>query len=196
MLICICLVYIAGCPFFKSASAQVTFPVGADGLPAWVKQVGARQTPQRRRVFSANAYGAVGDGVKNSTRAIQKAIDVCARAGGGTVDFDPGSYVTGAIFLKSNVHLRLDKGVKLLGSQNDDDYPLIWTRVAGIEMKWPAALINVNDQNNIKISGGGTIDGRGEKWWEKYWKMRREDYDLRGLRWAVDYDAQRKPRKS
>jgi hypothetical protein len=58
-------------------------------------------------------------------------------------------------------------------------------------MKWPAALINVNDQQNVEISGGGTIDGRGQKWWDLYWKMRRDDYEPRGLRWAVDYDAAR-----
>ena len=58
-------------------------------------------------------------------------------------------------------------------------------------MNWPAALINVNGQSNVKISGGGTIDGRGEKWWTRYWELRREDYEPRGLRWASDYDAQR-----
>ncbi len=95
--------------------------------------------------------------------------------------FKPGSYVTGALFLKSNVHLRVDEGVTLLGSQEDADYPTIWTRVAGIEMKWPAALINVNEQKNVKLSGGGTIDGRGKKWWDKYWDLRRNDYEPRGL---------------
>ena len=59
------------------------------------------------------------------------------------------------------MHLRIDKDVTLLGSQEDADYPSIWTRVAGIEMKWPAALINVNEGKNVRISGGGTIDGRG-----------------------------------
>ncbi len=57
-------------------------------------------------------------------------------------------------------------------------------------MKWPAALINVNDQRNVKISGAGTIDGRGQKWWDKYWALRRE-YEPKGLRWASDYDAER-----
>ena len=170
---------------------QATFPLRADGLPAWVNQVGARHSPKSRRIFLANAYGAVADGVTNSTRAIQKAIEACAKAGGGIVSFKSGAYVSGAIFLKSNVHLRVDQGVTLLGSQEDADYPSIWTRIAGIEMNWPAALINVNDQKNVKISGGGTIDGRGEKWWDRYWKLRREDYEPRGLRWAADYDAER-----
>jgi len=188
----LCCLFLAWCgfgaPFVTPLQAQARFPLGADGLPAWVKQVGARQSPSLPTVFLANAYGAAGNGATNSTRAIQKAIDACAKAGGGIVSFKAGSYVTGSIFLKSNVHLRVDKAVTLLGSQEDADYPLIWTRVAGIEMKWPAALINVNDQKNVKISGAGTIDGRGQKWWDKYWQLRLEGDELR---WAADYDAQR-----
>src|SRR5919198_85483 len=181
----------AFCPTIAStASAQATAAAGAGDLPAWVKQAGARRAPKARRVFSANAYGAKGDGAKNSTRAIQKAIDACAKAGGGVVTFRPGRYVTGALFVKSNVNLRVGEGVTLLASQEDADYPRIWTRVAGVEMRWPAALINVNGQRNVRISGGGTVDGRGQKWWQRYWDLRR-DYEPRGLRWAADYDAER-----
>ena len=50
------------------------------------------------------------------------------------------------------------------------------TRVAGIEMTWPSALINVNNVRNGKVSGGGTIDGRGQRWWSKYAALRK-DYD-------------------
>ena len=102
----------------------------------------------------------------------------------------PVVYVTGAIFLKSNVHLRIDEGVTLLGSQNFDDYPEINTRIAGIEMKWPAALINIIDAKNAAITGKGTINARGKFCWDKYWAMRK-DYDAKGLRWIVDYDAKR-----
>lgn len=164
---------------------------GRDGLPAWVGQVGARHRALGRRVCAANKYGAVGNGDTNSTAAIQKAIDECSRAGGGVVSFAHGEYVTGALFVKQNVELRIDRGVTLLGSQEDADYPSIFTRVAGIEMRWPAALINVNDQRNVKLTGGGTIDGRGKKWWDRYWNLRRNDYEPRGLRWAADYDAER-----
>src|SRR6185503_9304927 len=129
------------------------------GLPSWVNGVGARSEPRGRRICRVNSPG---DGETKSTAAIQKAIDVCALKGGGIVRFQPGAYVTGAIFLKENIHLLLDQGVTLLGSQEDADYPSLWTRVAGIEMKWPAALININEQRNVKISGGGTIDGRGQ----------------------------------
>ena len=173
-----------------SVFAQARFTTAGDVLPACVSEVGARSEPKGARTFSANAHGAVGDGVRNSTKAIQQTIDACSRAGGGIVTFRPGKYVTGALFLRSDVHLRLDSGVTLLGSQDDADYPAIWTRVAGIEMNWPAALININDQHNVKISGGGMINGRGDKWWDRYWSTRL-DYDPRGLRWAADYDAQR-----
>ena len=93
----------------------------------------------------------VNDTNKMSTASIQKAIDDCAEKGGGIVTFKPGMYVSGSLFIKSNVQLRIDKGVILLGSQNFDDYPEIDTRIAGIEMKWPAALINIIDVKNAAL---------------------------------------------
>ena len=137
-----------------------------------------------------NKFGAKTDGASNSTRSIQQAIDECSKRGGGIVTFDKGNYVTSALFLKDNINLQIDTGVTLLGSQDDADYPRMPTRVAGIEMTWPAALINVNNARNVKVSGGGTIDGRGQKWWSRYGAVRK-DYDQRGLRWAADYDAER-----
>src|SRR2546423_1613935 len=108
--------------------AQAMSEVGTGQLPGWVKKVGARREPKGKRPFSVNFYGARGDGLSNSTESIQKAIDACARAGGGVVTFLPGQYLTGALFLKSNVNLLIDSNVTLLGSQEDADYPLIWTR--------------------------------------------------------------------
>lgn len=157
--------------------------------PDWVKQVGAKTTPSAKAVFTAAKYGAVGDGKTLNTQALQKAIDAAAKKG-GTVTLAPGQYLTGSLFLKKGVTLRLDKGVTLLGSQDLKDYPEIMTRVAGIEMKWPAALLNINDQDNVAIVGEGTVDGQGKVFWDKYWAMRKE-YDAKGLRWIVDYDAQR-----
>jgi hypothetical protein len=161
-----------------------------ESLPAWTKNVGARREPPRAKIFSANDFGARPDGATASTRAIQRAIDECSKQGGGIVRFEKGEYLTGAIFLKDNVNLRVDAGVTLRGSQDEKDYPRLPTRVAGIEMTWLAGLINVNDARNVKISGDGTIDGQGKKWWDKYWSLRKE-YDAKGLRWAADYDAER-----
>jgi polygalacturonase len=158
-------------------------------LPAWTKKTGARKIPKSGKTFSANTFGARADGVTNSTKAIQSAIDAAAKKG-GTVAFEKGIYVTGALFVKSNVHLRVDDGVTLLASHDESEYPRRSTRVAGIEMDWPSALINVEAAKNVRISGAGTIDGNGKKWWDKYWELRK-DYEPKGLRWASDYDAER-----
>lgn len=166
---------------------------GAPGtpLPPWTGQVGARSAPQGTNVFKVTDYGAVGDGKMLTTKAIQATIDACAAQGGGIVVFGRGAYLTGSIFVKAGVELRIDKDVTILGSQDLADYPLIDTRVAGIEMRWPAALINVLDQDNVMISGGGTIHAQGKPFWDQYWTMRREEYEPKGLRWIVDYDCQR-----
>src|SRR5437016_4505049 len=110
--------------------------------------------PSRAADFNAAAYGAKGDGASVNTVAIQKAIDAAAKSK-GTVVFAPGVYLTGALFLKSGMTLQLAEGVELRGVRDADAYPIIPTRVAGIEMKWPAALINVVEQSNVAIRGKG-----------------------------------------
>jgi polygalacturonase len=139
--------------------------------------------------FNVRDYGAKGDGLTLNTAAIQKAIDAAARQG-GTVVFPDGTFLTGAIFVKSGVTLKLDKGVTLLGSRNIEDYPVMPSRIAGIEMRWPAALVNIYKQTHAAIVGTGTIDGDGKVFWERYWALRKQ-YEPRGLRWAADYDAGR-----
>jgi len=169
----------------QSASASAT-----DKEPGWVKKTGARKFPSSKKQFRVSDYGAVADGKTLNTKAIQSAIDACSAEGGGIVTFLPGSYVTGAIFLKNNVQLQIDKDVELLASENFADYPEINTRIAGTEMQWPAALFNVIDQSNVAITGNGVINGRGKFCWDKYWTMRKE-YEAKGLRWAVDNDSKR-----
>ncbi|MCV2367241.1 glycoside hydrolase family 28 protein [Paucibacter oligotrophus] len=139
--------------------------------------------------FRAEDFGAVGDGLTLNTAAIQHAIDAAALAG-GVLAFSPGVYLTGSLFLKSGITLQLDLGVTLRGSQDLTDYPLLPTRIAGIEMVWPAALLNVCEQADVRIQGAGQIDGDGKIFWDSYWTLRRA-YEPRGLRWASDYDAQR-----
>lgn len=139
--------------------------------------------------FNVAKYGAKGDGVTMNTGAIQQAIDAAAREH-GTVVFPAGTYLTGSVFVKSGVTLRLDKDVTLLGSQDIKDYPVMPSRIAGIEMSWPAALVNIYKQEKAAIVGEGTIDGDGKVFWQSYWDLRK-NYEKRGLRWASDYDAGR-----
>jgi hypothetical protein len=179
-------------PAALCACAVANISAGLPGrpLPDWVNGVGAARFPTASRIFEANSFGAVGDGVTPATAAIQKAIDACASAGGGLVTIGKGVYLTGSLFVKSHVHLRIDEGVTLLGTLDESAYPILPTRVAGIEMPWPAALINVNGQEDVEISGKGSIDGQGDFWWKKYWDLRKS-YESRGIRWAADYDCQR-----
>lgn len=159
-------------------------------MEQWTSQVGAQTMPDKQEIFSVNDYDAANDGTTLATKAIQAAIDACAAKGGGIVTFEPGQYLTGSIFIKEGVNLRIDKDVTILGSKNLSDYPEIDTRAAGIELKWPAALINIIDQKNAAVSGEGLINAQGKPFWDSYWTMRRE-YEPKGLRWIVDYDCKR-----
>ncbi|QAY79899.1 glycoside hydrolase family 28 protein [Sphingosinicella sp. BN140058] len=141
-------------------------------------------------IIEAADYGTVGDGEAIETAGIQRAIDAAHLAGGGTVRLKPGLYRSGALFVKSGVTLEVGRGVTLRGVQDLAAYPLLPTRVAGIEMLWPAALLNVYRQKNARIIGEGTVDGDGKPFWDSYWRLRR-DYDPKGLRWAADYDCRR-----
>lgn len=158
--------------------------------PDWVAKVGARKVVIKNENYLANRFGAKNDGKTLNTISIQKAIDECAQKGGGTVSFLPGKYLTGSLFVKKGVNLNIGKSVEILGSQDLKDYPEIDTRVAGIEMKWPAALINVIKQSKVIISGEGLINAQGRPFWDYYWNLRKE-YEPKGLRWIVDYDAKR-----
>src|SRR5437879_5724513 len=74
------------------------------------------------KVINAAKAGVVGDGTTLNTASIQKVIDDCAAAGGGTISFPAGRYLTGTIQIKSNVTLRLEDQAALLGSTEVADY--------------------------------------------------------------------------
>ena len=81
---------------------------------SWTHKVGASTFPASKKIFNTADYGVVNDTAVTNTIFIQKAIDDCAKKGGGIVVFRPGTYVTGSLFIKSNVQLRIGKGVMLL----------------------------------------------------------------------------------
>jgi polygalacturonase len=165
----------------------------SDFNPAQPDSESAFQLPETpipvKKLFAVNEYGAKGDGTTLDTASIQKAIDRATTVG-GTVTFEPGTYLSGSIFLKSGVTLLVPEGATIVGSEKLEDYPMLPTRIAGIEMSWPAALVNVREQQNVTITGKGSIDGDGPAWWKLYWDLR-ANYEPKGLRWASDYDARR-----
>ena len=120
------------------------------------------QANPKRYVISD--FGARGDGAFVCTRAIQAAIDKCSGEHGGVVVIPEGVFLSGAIFIKLGVSLRVEKEGVLKGTTNIDDYPAVRTRWEGQDREWTAALINAFDVSNIELAGEGTIDGSGDEW--------------------------------
>jgi polygalacturonase len=112
--------------------------------------------------FNVRDHGAAGDGAHLDTRAIQDAVDACARAGGGTVLFPAGAYLSGTIVLKSRVTLHLDAGAVLLGSKNLQDYPSFVPALRSFTDTYTEkSLIYAEGLQDVGIRGRGAIDGQG-----------------------------------
>ena len=100
------------------------------------------------------AFGASGDGKTFDTQAIQSAIDAANQAGGGAVILPPGVFLSGSLHMKSHVELRIEAGATLLGSASRSDYQRSY--------RWYALLL-ADGQEDVAISGSGTIDGQGRQ---------------------------------
>jgi exo-poly-alpha-galacturonosidase len=120
-----------------------------------------QSTAPAMKVFNITAYGAVGDGKTLNTAAIQKAIDECTA--GGKVLIPSGTFVSGALFLKSDMTLQIDGTLR--GSDNATDYPLTSKRFPYYASgKNYMGLINAYTDNygsvtNVRICGSGTVNG-------------------------------------
>lgn len=110
-----------------------------------------------------HAYGAIGDGKKVNTEAIQRSIDTCHEAGGGTVRISNGVYVCGTIFLKSNVTLEITAGAILKASPDIADYrsDTHYNRYRN-EEALDRCFIYAEEQENIRITGSGEVNGNAE----------------------------------
>ncbi len=114
------------------------------------------------KVCDVRQYGAKGDGATKDTKAIQAAIDDCAKSGCGTVTLSGGTFLSAPIVLKSNITLNLAADATLLGSKDFDDYPQLQVfRAPGRQ-----SLVSADHAENIAITGAGVIDGNGRVWWD------------------------------
>lgn len=110
-------------------------------------------------IYNITDYGAIANCEKVCTKEIQRAIDLCEN--GGTVYIPKGKFITGAIFLKSGITLRVDG--KLIGSGDVRDYPVMGYPYEGLDQLCYASLINTDGapHKNITIEGTGEIDANG-----------------------------------
>lgn len=114
-------------------------------------------------IYNIKNYGVKGDG-SVETHALQSIIDKAANEGGGTVVVPAGTYVSGALFFSRGVDLELEKGARLVSTTNPDDFPLIPTRAEGVEGLWRSAFLNFTHDDDVRVFGDGTVDGKGLEW--------------------------------
>jgi polygalacturonase len=165
--------------------ASETKASAADVDPAWQAFRATDEVPQwfrhaddGKKPYSIADGGAVGDGATMNTKAIQAVIDRCSAEGGGIVVVPKGVFLTGSIFLKQGVSLRVEKGGTLKGSDQLKDYLPEGASETQRGLQ-PFALINADGLTGSVLSGKGTIDGSGQRWWTEYWKLRNaKDPDL------------------
>jgi polygalacturonase len=123
----------------------------------------------RSQNYDITKFGVGADSTKVSTDAIQKVINKANQAGGGTIIIPKGVYLTGALFFKPKTKLILQEGAVLKGSDDIADYPLIPSRMEGQNQLYYAALINAYYVDSFSITGPGTIDGNGLRFWKTFW---------------------------
>jgi len=137
-------------------------------------RAGAADSPDKN-YFNVRTYGATGDGTNLDSPAINKTIDACANSGGGTVYFPAGTYLSGSIHLKSNIHLLIDAGATILGAAQNlqaydftESWPTNNPYQDGGHCYFHNSLIWGENLTNVFITGNGMINGGGlvrtDKW--------------------------------
>ena len=124
-----------------------------------------------KRDFEITKHGAKGDGKFDNTEVFRKAIAACNTAGGGRVVVPAGTFLTGPIHLLSNVNLHVSEGATVKFVQDPKAFlPLVFTRWEGMELMNYSPFIYAFEQQNIAVTGKGTLDGNSDDghWWP--WK--------------------------
>ena len=118
------------------------------------------------RTFDMKQLGADAKGIKPCTKLINQTIEKAASEGGGTIYFPAGTYLTATIHMKSNITLHLESGAIVRFSDRFEDYlPFVTARWEGTVMQTLSPLIYAHSADNLTITGRGTLDGNGLKWW-------------------------------
>lgn len=158
--------------FSIQLSAQNTFPDGTP-IPNWFTQSETVNVKTLGKQYVVTQYGVKKESTMLQTKQIQKVIDMVSAAGGGVVVVPQGTFLTGSLFFKPKTHLYLSEGAVLKGSDDISDFPVMETRIEGETCDYFPALINADKVDGFTLSGKGTIDGNGLRYWKAFW-LRRE----------------------
>jgi polygalacturonase len=150
---------------FSPASQERASDAAWDKMPEILARIKPPQFPKHD--FDITKYGAVADNQTDCTDALAQAIAACSKKSGGRVVVPRGEFITGAVTLKSNVELHVSDGATLRFSHDTSKYPVVFTRYEGTELMNYSPFIYAFEQNNIAITGPGTLDGNAdcENWW-------------------------------
>lgn len=151
---------------------QENFPDGTP-IPDWFRQNEVVNIETLGKKYNIAEYGVRNDSALLQTEKIQSVIDRAARDGGGVVIIPKGTYLSGALFFKPKTHLYLEEGAVLKGSDDISNFPIVDTRIEGQSLKYFAALINADGVDGFTISGKGTINGNGTRYWKSFWLRRK-----------------------
>jgi Endopolygalacturonase len=152
-------------------SAKEVFPDGTP-IPDWFRQNDVVDIKTLGTVYRLTDYGVVNDSTIIQTENIQAVIDKASQSGGGVISVPKGTFLSGSLFFKPKTHLYLEKDAVLKGSDDISNFQILSTRMEGQTLKYFAALINADNVNGFTISGEGTINGNGLRYWKSFWLRR------------------------
>jgi hypothetical protein len=168
------LLLIALCPTAADGATQDVFPDGTPVSDWFLRQNDPADFDLPEKKFILTDYGIDSDSTVLQTEKIQAVIDKAAQEiDGGVVVIPRGVFLSGALFFKPNTHLLLQDGARLKGSDDISHFPILMTRMEGQSLKYFSALVNVDGADGFTLSGNGTIDGNGLRFWRAFW-LRRE----------------------
>ena len=151
---------------------QEKFPDGTP-IPDWFRQNEIVNIETLGSKYNIADYGIVNDSTLLQTEKIQAVIDQASQKGGGVIIIPKGTYLSGSLFFKPKTHLYMEEGAVLKGSDDISNFPIIDTRIEGQNLKYFAALVNADRVNGFTISGKGTINGNGTRFWKSFWLRRK-----------------------
>ena len=163
-----------------AADGSDKFPNG-EPIPEWFNDTTRVDVDKLGTKYVLTDYGVKADSTLLQTEAIQRVIDLAAERGSGVVVVPEGTFLSGALFFRQGTHLHLADGAVLKGIDAIKYYPLMRTRMEGQTLDYFAALVNVDGVDGFTISGRGTINGNGLRFWEEFWIRRKFNKDCTNL---------------